>query len=175
MNPIRRLGDIVNFFEIQRNIFGICPHCEELFRLSDIRISYRKKFARDWYDRLEKQEERIDDERMNLEETLKAIREKAKERARQKYLPGMLKQADPVFTPLGYYPQDVKAVFDPMDFVIFDGMNKAGKVRRMVFMDEYSTDARVRRIQSSIEDAISKERYGFQSIRLTKDGQIQSQ
>lgn len=112
---------------------------------------------------------------MNLEETLAAIREKAKERARQKHLPGMLREADPVFTPLGYYPQDVKAVFDPMDFVIFDGMNRARKVKRIVFMDEYNTDERIRRIQSSIEDAISKERYGFQEIHLTKDGRIQSQ
>ena len=172
---MRRLGNIVNFFAIQRNIFGVCPHCQELFRLSDIKISYRKKFARDWYGNLEKQEEKIDDERMNLEETLAAIREKAQELARQRHLPRMLRQVDPVFTPLGYYPQDVKAVFDPMDFVIFDGMNRAGKVKRIVFMDEYNTDERIRRIQSSIENAISKERYGFQSIRLTKDGRIQSQ
>lgn len=175
MNPTRRLGNIVNFFEIQRSIFGVCPHCQELFRLSDIKISYRKKFSRDWYDKLEKQEEKIDDEHMKLEETLAAIREKAQEQARRRHLPRMLRQADPVFTPLGYYPQDVKAVFDPMDFVIFDGMNRDGRVRRVVFMDEYSADGRTRQIQSSIENAISKERYGFQSIRLTKDGRIQPQ
>lgn len=30
---------------------------------------------------------------------------------------------------------DVKAIFDPIDFVIFDGMNRGEKVRGTVFMD----------------------------------------
>lgn len=30
---------------------------------------------------------------------------------------------------------DVKALFDPIDFVIFDGMNGGEKVRGIVFMD----------------------------------------
>jgi len=35
------------------------------------------------------------------------------------------------FTPVG----NVKAIFDPIDFVIFDGMNRGEKVRGTMFMD----------------------------------------
>jgi len=167
-------GILINFFEAQRNIFGICPHCQELFRLSDIKISYKAKFGKDWYDKLQEQEEKLQEEQIKIEETLKKIREKTIEKTRRVYLPKMLMQADPVFTPLGYYPQDVKALFDPIDFVIFDGMNRDDKVNRVVFMDEHNTKDEIRRVQHSIEMAIKHGNYSFQSVRLAKTGQIQT-
>jgi predicted Holliday junction resolvase-like endonuclease len=164
---------MAEFFETQRNIFGVCPYCQTLFRLSDIRISYRRKFAEDWFDKLQSEEEKIEEEQMRLQETLQEIRRRTVERSRKAHLPKMLMQADPVFTPLGYYPQDVKAIFDPLDFVIFDGMNLRGNIKRIVFVDEQTTNSKIRRVQSSIETAIRKDRYEFQSVRLTKTGQIQ--
>jgi len=171
---MRSFGNLINFFEAQRNIFGICPHCRELFRLSDIKISYKAKFGRDWYDKLEEQEEKLQEEQIRIEETLKKIRQRTIERTRKVYLPKMLMQADPVFTPLGYYPQDVKALFDPIDFVIFDGMNRDDKVNRVVFMDEHNTEDEIRRVQHSIETAIKHGKYSFQSVLLAKTGQIQT-
>ena len=168
------LKGILDFFEAQRKIFGICPCCGEIFRLSDIKISYRKSFAKDWYEKLRKQEEKLGQDQMVIEQTLKEIRKKEIDKVRKQYLPRMLSQVDPLFTPLGYYPQDVKAVFDPLDFVIFDGMNREGDVKRVVFMDENSNDEQIRQVQSSIETAVQKGRYDFQSVRLTKDGQIKA-
>jgi len=163
----------MDFFEAQRNLFGICPHCQTLFRLSDVKISYEQRFPKDWYDRLLEQEKKIQDQQTRIEQTLKDIKERTVERTRKLHLPQMLMRADPIFTPLGYYPQDVKAIFDPIDFAIFDGMNKDGNVRRVVLMDEHSRDEQIQRVQSSVETAIRKGRYGFQSVRLTKTGEFQ--
>ena len=168
-----RPGSLAGFFETQRNIFGVCPHCQTLFRLSDIKVSYKRRFSKDWFDKLQDEEDKIEEEQMRLEETLDEIRSRTIERSRRVHLPKMLRQADPVFTPLGYYPQDVKAIFDPLDFVIFDGMNLHQNVKRIVFVDEQTTNREIRRVQSSIERAICKDRYEFQSVRLTKTGQIQ--
>ncbi|MGD0549266.1 MAG: Holliday junction resolvase-like protein [Candidatus Bathyarchaeia archaeon] len=170
---MHQIGNLAGFFETQRIIFGICPHCQALFRLSDIKISYKRRFSKDWFDNLQDEEEEAEEERMKLQETLQEIRRKTVERSRRVHLPKMLRQADPVFTPLGYYPQDVKAIFDPLDFVIFDGMNLHQKVKRIVFVDEQTTNSEIRRVQSSIQAAIRKDRYEFQSVRLTKTGQIQ--
>jgi predicted Holliday junction resolvase-like endonuclease len=167
------IGNLAGFFETQRNIFGVCPHCQTLFRLSDIKVSYQRRFSEDWFDKLQSQQEKVEEEQMKLQETLQEIRRRTVERSRKVHLPRMLRQADPVFTPLGYYPQDVKAIFDPLDFVIFDGMNLHENVKRIVFVDEQTTNSEIRRVQSSIETAIRKDKYEFQSVRLTKTGQIQ--
>jgi len=164
----------IGLFKAQRNIFGLCPLCGEIFRLSEIKISYKRKFPIDWYDNLLAEGEKLDEREMNLEEKLKIIREKATERARRVLLPKLLRKVDPLFTSLGYFPQDAKAIFDPIGFVVFDGMNRDENVRRIVFMD-HQTENRDQRInQKSIEKTIEKERYEWETIRISsKTGEME--
>lgn len=165
----------IGFFKAQRNIFGLCPLCGEIFRLSDIKISYRRKFLMDWHDQLGAKEEKISDKEAKLVETLRVIREKATEHARRVLLPKLLRRVDPLFTSLGYFPQDAKAIFDPIDFVIFDGMNRDENVRRIVFMDHETENRDQRIIQKSIEKTIEKERYEWETIRISsKTGEIEA-
>jgi predicted Holliday junction resolvase-like endonuclease len=168
-------SSFVGLFKAQRGIFGICPRCGELFRLSDMKISYMRKFPVDWYDKIALKEEKIEDKEMKLEEALREIKEKATEHARKVLLPRLLRKVDPVFTSLGYYPQDVKAIFDPIDFIIFDGMNRAENVRRIVFMDHQTEDSWQLKIQKSVETTIEKGRYCWEIIRISsKTGEIET-
>jgi predicted Holliday junction resolvase-like endonuclease len=165
----------IGLFKAQRNLFGLCPLCGEIFRLSDIKISYRRKFPVDWYDELLAEEEKIAERESKLEEKLEGIREKATEHARRVLLPKLLRKVDPLFTSLGYFPQDVKAIFDPIDFVVFDGMNRAEKVKRVVFMDQQTENREQRMIQKSMEKTIEKERYEWETIRISsKTGEIET-
>ena len=164
----------IGLFKAQRNIFGLCPLCGEIFRLSEIKISYKRKFPIDWYDKLLAEGEKLDEREMKLEETLRIIREKATERARRVLLPKLLRKVDPLFTSLGYFPQDAKAIFDPIDFVVFDGMNRDENVRRIVFMDHQTENRDQRIIQKSIEKTIEKERYEWETIRISpKTGEME--
>ncbi len=164
----------IGLFKAQRNIFGLCPLCGGIFRLSEIKISYKRKFPIDWYDKLLAEGEELGEKEGELEEKLKIIRKKATERARRVLLPKLLRRVDPLFTSLGYFPQDAKAIFDPIDFVIFDGMNRDENVRRIVFMDHETENRDQRIIQKSIEKTIEKERYEWETIRISsKTGEIE--
>jgi predicted Holliday junction resolvase-like endonuclease len=165
----------IGLFKAQRNIFGLCPLCGELFRLSEIKISYGRKSPVDWYDKLMAEEEKIHEKEDRLEEKLAEIREKATEHARRVLLPKLLRKVDPLFTSLGYFPQDAKAIFDPIDFVVFDGMNRDGNVRRVVFMDHETGNKGQRTIQKSVKRAIDKERYEWETIRISsKTGEVEA-
>jgi hypothetical protein len=53
-------ADLIKFFSYQRQIFGVCPCCGELFRLSDCKV-YRKDVPIiDWKEKLEKQSTALD-------------------------------------------------------------------------------------------------------------------
>ena len=45
--------EILKFFNVQRQIFGICPRCREFIRLSDCRVFLRTKPRTDWMDTLD--------------------------------------------------------------------------------------------------------------------------
>lgn len=53
-------SDIVRFFGFQRQIFGVCPKCQDFFRLSDCKIYIKKKPLADWMDKITLEEDRLD-------------------------------------------------------------------------------------------------------------------
>ena len=114
-------SELVKFFAIQRQIFGVCTCCGVIFRLSDANVYIKKKPALDWMDkfdrstvRLDKTEEKIASEKA---EVVKEAQEKGRKAAMK-----TIKKIDTIFSPNKYNPDDIKVMFHPVDFVIFNGM-----------------------------------------------------
>src|SRR5512139_671312 len=110
--------NILNFFALQRSIFGICPDCGDFFRLSDSQIYLKKKPASDWMAELTLQTARLDkaDERLCQQED--ALREKAREKGRR-LAHRAIKKVDTTFAPRRLNPDDAKVIFHPIDYVVF--------------------------------------------------------
>jgi predicted Holliday junction resolvase-like endonuclease len=81
------------------------------------------------------------------------VRELAKQRGRQA-LPRLLREAEPVFACRGYFAQDVKPLFDPVDYIIFDGMNASSAVTRIVLFDGPALGHGRERVQRAIQRAL---------------------
>lgn len=120
-------NDIVNFFEVERKIFGICPKCNDFFRLSECKIFLKGEKTKDWLDGLNKEQERIDRAFDKLEEKRGSIMERAREKGRKQALE-TIKNIDRVFTPKGLNPDDAKTIFYPIDYVVFNGMKENKKI-----------------------------------------------
>ena len=155
-----------------RNILGICPHCKQFFRLTDISLSYRSKPRRTFLDTLEEDEGRLEKTEQRFQELQEQIRERARERGRRQ-LPKLLKKADSLFSRRGYFPQDAKALFDPIDFVVFDGMNQKDRVRRIVLFDGPADGRGREAVQRSTQRAVKAGNYEWRTVRVAKDGRIE--
>src|SRR5262249_19127368 len=125
---------LVATFQDFRRILGVCPSCKEIFRLTDLLISYRATPRTTWLDELEIAEDRQQSEEDRFEEHKAKITELAKELGHRE-LPRLLAQAEPIFACRGYFAQDVKPLFHPVDYVIFAGMNASGSISRVVLFD----------------------------------------
>lgn len=162
----------LNFQEFQK-IIVICPICGDFHRLSELKLFYKGKAERSWLDDLRDKERRIE----RLEEKLEAEREEIKERAQEKArrkLPKLLKKKVPLIAKKGYFPQDVKALFDPIDFVVFDGMNEKDNVRRVVFLDGPAQNRIRERVQISIKKIIKAGNFEWRTIKISEDGEIEN-
>ena len=62
-------SELIKFFSVQRQIFGVCSCCGDIFRLSDAKVYLKEKPQPDWMDKLQKSEERLD----NQEEKIKDL------------------------------------------------------------------------------------------------------
>ena len=158
------------FQDFQR-ILVVCPRCGGIHRLSDLKLSYRAKPKHTWLDELRDEEGRMDLAEERFEEQRSDLRERAQEKGRRR-LPTMLKKCVPVISRLGYYPQDLKPMFDPVDFVVFDGMTLRDSVRRLVLLDGPPRDKRRERIQDSVRRVLKRGDYEWKTVRLGQDGRV---
>lgn len=163
--------DVVKFFTLQRQIFGVCPKCQDLFRLSDCRISYKKKPILDWMDKISLENERLDKVEEKLEEKKADLQRKAQEKGRQQSNL-VVKKIDPVFTPRKLDPDDAKVIFHPIDYIVFNGMKAPEPIKNIILLDRQTKDGNHRAIQKGIEKVIEHENYEWQTLRVREDGKI---
>ena len=190
------IGSLLAFYKHERNIFGRCPHCNEPFRLSEVKLTYGKEPPRDLLTRMKRdrdklqeqmetlqgdieemehvhaeelsdQQERFDaeiDKRIGKEK--KEIKDKAIAKSRAGQLGKTLEKVAPMFPGFGHHPYDVRPIFDPIDFVIFDGYFK-GEVTDLVFVEFKTGQSRLNDVQNSIREAVRKKRVHFEEKRLS--------
>jgi predicted Holliday junction resolvase-like endonuclease len=163
-------SDIVKFFGLQRQVFGVCPKCQDFFRLSDCKIFIKKKPVADWKDKITLDENRLDGLEEKLGEKKKDLQEKAREAGR-KLAQRAVKKIDPVFTPHKLNPDDAKVIFHSIDYVVFDGMKKES-IKNIMLLDRQEKGTDHRALQRSIEKVVERENYEWQTLRVQEDGKI---
>jgi len=164
-------ANLIKFFAIQRQIFGVCTCCGEIFRLSDAKVYMKKKPSPDWMDKLHKADARLDkaEEKIDAEED--EIREIARKKGRAAAM-RTTKKIDKIFSPNKYNPDDAKVVFHPVDFVIFNGM-KNNDITDLVLLDRQVKDRSKKAVQKSIEKTVAKENYEWVTVQVSEDGSIE--
>lgn len=98
----------------------------------------------------------------------KDIRQSAIARSRAGQLGKTLEKIAPMFPGFGHHPYDVRPVFDPVDFVVFDGYYQ-GSVTDVVFVEFKTGQSGLNSVQGSIRDAVEKKRVRFEVRRLRKE------
>ena len=152
-------------------MFGVCPHCQAVFRLADAKVSYDTPYKVDWLDELEDLQEKWDTKTDDLKEKEKFLRREAIERATRKHLPKLLSHMVPTFASSRLNPQDIKTIFHPIDFVIFDGLRQ-GKLDRILLMDRKSDNALQIGVQKAIEDTIKSHAIEWRTLRVNETGAV---
>jgi len=196
------IESLLNFYKEETRLFGRCPHCQEPFRLSEVKLTYGKEPPKDLLTRMKSERDRLKEKLEQLEEdiedtqlehdnelgalddrwkdkvstaverqllkTVRQIRKDAIARARVGELGKTLEKIAPMFPGFGHHPYDVRPVFDPVDFVVFDGYFQ-GAVTDITFVEFKTGQSRLSKIQDSIRTAIEKKRVRFELRRLSKE------
>lgn len=156
----------------QRHIFGVCPDCGQITRLSDIQISYRGKYLPDWKDEIDSQIQHWDEKLALFEQKRKEEHSRAIDMARRTLLPRILNEIFPLMRAQGVKPEDVKVILHPLDFIGFDGMNSEENVKRILMLESRSNQAFRHKLQSSIQATIENGRYDWNLMRVDNTGTI---
>jgi predicted Holliday junction resolvase-like endonuclease len=165
-------NQLLKFFQLQRQIFGICPHTGNVFRLSECHIYVKKKPEPDWLQQIEAAQIKISNAEEKLDEKEETIREKARIVGRSEATK-MVRKIDKIFHPLKLNPDDSKVIFHPVDYIVFNGM-KTGKMKNLILMDK-AKGTSDKRLQQSIQKVIEKKNYEWITLRVEENGNIKQE
>jgi predicted Holliday junction resolvase-like endonuclease len=210
------LADLTKFFKAARHLWGRCPRCGQLFRLSEAAISFGNRPPRDWLYRLQRRQDVLESKEGDLQAwqgeldrrevelrtreadlarrerdlagtaralakemlgddktikgLLKEARHQAVQRSRSTLLGNLFERLAPFLQRFGHDPRDVRAIMNPIDYVVFDGLTLTRRVERITFVEVKAGMAHASPTQKSIAEAINQGRVTTEVWQFGKRG-----
>jgi predicted Holliday junction resolvase-like endonuclease len=134
MNKKSKAMDIIQVLK-SRGFYADCPACEETIKLKDCGLFYLDGFtddARNVYDTL-KQEQR--DRTIELATRRKRISTGSEIGAHAVNAGLILERLAPCMSSFRFERSDCRSLFDPIDYLIFEGLSAKGVVSKILFME----------------------------------------
>ena len=167
------MNEILSTFQAFRRVLCLCPNCKALLRLSDLQLKYRGVAPKTWLDTFEGKQSSAEEKEALFDERETKLRAQAAERGRRK-VPIMIRRSmDSQFAKLKYNPYDIKALLHPVDFVVFDGLQDKGDLRKIVFLSKAVRNEQLNTLRNSVEKTVEEKRYNWQVARVSIDGKIE--
>jgi predicted Holliday junction resolvase-like endonuclease len=166
------MNELVDVFQSFKRILCICPCCGEMMCLNDLYLKYAGKAPKNWFDIHKSKVLLIQKKEEIFEEKESEMREKSIERGRKKVPLIVRRCLCTEFKGLKYDPYDIKALMHPVDFIIFDGLNKGDNVKNITFLSRKSIIREQNIILKTIKETIDKNNYDWKVARISIDGNV---
>ena len=162
----------VQMFNQLKIIHCMCPKCENIMRVSDLKLRSKEKTEKTWLDEFNAKEKKIDSQEEKFEEEESDMRKQAVERGRNQVQKIINQSINKNFAKLKYDPYDVKAILHPIDFVAFNGMNK-GQVENVTLLSSKTATPHMQSLHSAIAEAVKNKSYDWKVLRVSQDGEVE--
>ena len=159
-------------FQAFRRILCICPCCGDLVRVSDLKLKGKGAIAKTWLDKHQKKEQDMAKKAEKFGEREERLREIAREKGRKEAEKVFNNAILPSFKALKLDPFDVKPILNPIDFVVFDGMNKKENIKDVIFLSKMCKSHSLNSIRLQIKKVIADKKYDWQVARIDEAGGI---
>ena len=163
-----------------QEVLAICPCCGVVFRLVEGKFIFPLKRPRTCEyselvaleGRVADMEEQIESAEERFKEKLRAQRDKLIETGR-KLAKKKLKRIDPTFSANNIDPQDVKVIFNPVEYLIFHGLNSEEGVNLVEFVSRSPESRAEETIVEFIDKTVRQGDVEFDTLHMRDDGSFE--
>jgi len=171
MNEIREARAIIETL-VKNRFYAECPCCGEPFPLSHAGLFHLDNFTPKteelYYERLES----LKDQQKELRNRRKKISQTSETGAKAVNIGFVLERLAPTLKSFDFDRNDCRSLFDPIDYVIFEGLNKHGTVSRILFVDIKTGGARLQSNQKEIRSLIEKKHVAWDVYESEAENEI---
>ena len=147
---------------LQNNHFKAdCSQCGTPFKLKDTMLFPIDEFTPKAMEKMNEIKEALKDRKLSLQQLTAKKKQRIATTTKSVNMGFILERLAPVLEQFRFNKNDCRSLFDPIDYVIFDGLHKNGKVQKIFFIDISGTG--VIRLRQTDQVALPE------SLRLASD------
>ena len=154
------------FYKTRQSILCICPKCRRISRLSQLIIVSKKSKEKTWLDNYDEKIRKFLEKKAEFEEQESDIKKDNIMRGREKMQELVNSALSDKVISSKYNPYDIKPINHPIDYIIYDGMEK-GSVENVILL--HQRNEKLAQLHKSIHDTIENKKYDWKVARISKD------
>lgn len=132
-----------------------CPDCQEQMLLRDAGLFYLDDFTSEAAERYKTMREQLRERRQEIAKLKKSIPERSQRGAEAVNIGFVLERLAPSMPTFSFDRNDCRSLFDPIDYIIFEGLSRGGTVERIIFADIKTGGARLANKQRQIKTLVA--------------------
>jgi predicted Holliday junction resolvase-like endonuclease len=164
MNLKKEAREIIRILE-SGGFCAECPCCGEPMPLKKAGLFYLDDFSPQALDLLRKEKSELKNREKDLKEQRKSISLKSEVGAKAVNIGFILERLAPAMSGFRFDRNDCRSLFDPIDYVIFEGLNKKGAVSRIIFSDIKTGTAKLKSNQKEIRDLVGRKKVDWDTYQ----------
>jgi predicted Holliday junction resolvase-like endonuclease len=146
---------ILTELRASRRMFATCPNCDEDVQLSDAQLfDATRKLPECAKSYLLEQESEIATERAELRSRSRDAREHPGVMAEAVGIGNVVEKIAPSLPGFPVASRDCRSLFQPIDYVVFNGLSSRGRIDSVTFVDVKSGNSQLTRLQSRIRTLV---------------------
>jgi len=145
-----------------------CPCCGEEIALDEASLFFLDDFSAAAEEIYEQKLLELKERAKELKERRANITKRSETGARAVNLGFILERLAPAMRSFEFEHNDCRSLFDPIDYVIFDGLSRRGAVERILFVDIKTGGARLAKHQKEIKELVE----GGKVTMVTYDAEV---
>ena len=131
-----------------------CPQCSGKMDLSKTPLFDAKHFTPEAKELLKEKKDFNKERKLELKDRAQKKSQKIETTTQSVNIGFILERLAPSLQGFRFDKNDCRSLFDPIDYVIFEGLNKTGSVQRIIFTDIKTGDARLKKSQKQIRKVV---------------------
>lgn len=154
--------DLINFLQ-QNGFKANCPSCGEGIKLKDASLFSVDNFNAQAKQLLNEKKEELKIQREAISKKKSSTQQRVETTTNSVNMGFILERLAPVLEHFPFDKNDCRSLFDPIDYVIFEGLQKTGKVQKIFFVDIKSGKAKLKANQKAIKQMIEQKKVEFKN------------
>lgn len=146
------------------NFFIECPSCSEEIQLKNVELFDNDNFTNDAIEIYQGQLESVKAIKDNLKKIKSIGATKSETGALSTNMGLILERMAPLLNSFRFNHNDCRSIFNPIDYVIFDGLTETGTVKKIYFVDIKTGYASLSSRQKEIKSLILSNKVTFKKI-----------